>query len=207
MKKILLFIFSILFFSGCLQVQESKQPVSLNPAEKKCIEDGASYQILESNSQKIGVCIFPNNAKCEQWAYFRGECNSTHPNFCMEDFDCDCGKNKITNQCFFGQRDFVDPSKQCPDFCTGFAGQLEPKCINFSCQLVQRQNQPQEPFCGFSQGKCSKDSDCLVGGCSGQVCYSKDIEAPITTCEYRECYNAAKYGLGCKCADGFCKWT
>lgn len=62
-------------------------------------------------------------------------------------------------------------------------------------------------FCGWStNGTCAGDSDCMSGGCSGQVCQSKSEEPAITTCEYRECYSAAQYGVACGCDDGKCQW-
>ncbi len=67
--------------------------------------------------------------------------------------------------------------------------------------------QPKEGFCGTStNGECSADSDCTSGGCSGQVCQSKSEEPMITTCEYRDCYNAEEYGVKCSCVTGTCAW-
>src|SRR3989344_475474 len=54
--------------------------------------------------------------------------------------------------------------------------------------------------------ECSSDSDCATGGCSGQVCTTKEL-APsiITTCEYRGEY--ACLGLaGCGCINNKCQW-
>lgn len=65
-----------------------------------------------------------------------------------------------------------------------------------------------EKFCGWSTyGECSSDSDCLAGGCSSQVCYSKNEEPIVTTCEWRDCYNADTYGVSCKCVENKCQWT
>ncbi|HSB46695.1 MAG TPA: eight-cysteine-cluster domain-containing protein [Candidatus Bilamarchaeum sp.] len=62
-------------------------------------------------------------------------------------------------------------------------------------------------FCGTStQASCSSDSDCITGGCSGQVCQGKNEEPVITTCEYRTCYSAAAFGLKCGCMAGKCQW-
>ncbi|MEA3343131.1 MAG: eight-cysteine-cluster domain-containing protein [archaeon] len=68
---------------------------------------------------------------------------------------------------------------------------------------------PTDPaFCGSStNGACAVDSDCIIGGCSGQVCQSKNEESVGTTCEYRECYNAKRYGVACKCTQNKCQWT
>ena len=64
------------------------------------------------------------------------------------------------------------------------------------------------PFCGIStEGKCNSNTDCIVSGCSNQVCQSKQEARIITTCEFRECYNAEAYGLKCKCSNGKCKWA
>ncbi|MDD3808604.1 MAG: hypothetical protein PHG49_03850 [Candidatus Pacebacteria bacterium] len=39
-------------------------------------------------------------------------------------------------------------------------------------------------FCGQqTNGICTKDSDCTVGGCSGTVCQSKSEPSVITTCD------------------------
>jgi len=65
-----------------------------------------------------------------------------------------------------------------------------------------------EDFCGSSTyGSCTSDSDCITGGCSGQVCQSKNEEKVITTCEMRDCYDARKYNLNCKCLDNKCQWS
>lgn len=51
--------------------------------------------------------------------------------------------------------------------------------------------------------ECSSDTDCFVGGCSGQLC-SRDEEV-ITTCEWKEEYGC--YTLSsCGCIDGKCEW-
>lgn len=62
-------------------------------------------------------------------------------------------------------------------------------------------------FCGWStNGTCSGDGDCVSGGCSGQVCQGASEEPVITTCEYRECYDAQAYGISCGCVSGSCGW-
>ncbi len=61
-------------------------------------------------------------------------------------------------------------------------------------------------FCGFStSASCTEDSDCKPTGCSNQVCGGID-EDIITTCEYRECYDAEMYGVKCGCISGQCRW-
>ncbi|MEM4389602.1 MAG: eight-cysteine-cluster domain-containing protein [Candidatus Micrarchaeia archaeon] len=126
---------------------------------------------------------------------------------CATDADCACGVHVVTRECFFGNKQFVDVSQQCPDYCTGIAGNLETRCVSGECRIVQRARPPQ-PFCGYStNGPCAADVDCIRGGCSGQVCQSRTEKPVITTCEYRECYEAERYGLACRCVAGACRWS
>lgn len=61
-------------------------------------------------------------------------------------------------------------------------------------------------FCGFStEAACNSDSDCKVGGCSSQVCEGIN-ENTNTICDAKECYDAGKYGLSCKCINNKCGW-
>jgi len=63
-------------------------------------------------------------------------------------------------------------------------------------------------FCGISTyGECNNDSDCITSGCSSQICQSKYEEPIFTTCEYRDCYDAKKYNLSCKCVNNKCQWV
>jgi eight-cysteine-cluster-containing protein len=57
-----------------------------------------------------------------------------------------------------------------------------------------------ESFCGSStQGPCSSDSDCITSGCSGQICQSVSEDISSICGEHKDCYNAAKFGMSCKC--------
>jgi len=62
-------------------------------------------------------------------------------------------------------------------------------------------------FCGTSTlHSCNLSSDCVAGGCSGQVCEGKN-EGIATTCEWKDCYKDEDYGVVCKCVSGKCKWA
>lgn len=61
--------------------EESPKPTSgdmglPNPASVFCEEKGYTLEIrtAEDGSQQ-GFCIFPDGSKCDEWAYFRGECS------------------------------------------------------------------------------------------------------------------------------------
>lgn len=55
---------------------------------------------------------------------------------CISDSDCACGRNKQTNDCAFGNANYIDTQNQCPDFCSGFDGNLVIKCISNVCTQV-----------------------------------------------------------------------
>jgi len=95
MKTKLLLVLSCLVLAGCtpstFQPEElvpSEMPTSLpstptpepamglpNPASVFCEQQGYTLEIrtAEDGSQS-GWCIFPDGSECDEWAYFRGEC-------------------------------------------------------------------------------------------------------------------------------------
>ncbi|MEK6837641.1 MAG: eight-cysteine-cluster domain-containing protein [Nanoarchaeota archaeon] len=57
-----------------------------------------------------------------------------------------------------------------------------------------------------AEAECGSDSDCGIGGCSGQVCATAEkASGLITTCEYREEYSCLKL-TSCGCVQGRCAW-
>ncbi len=125
--------------------------------------------------------------------------------FCFLDSDCACGRNMLTGECFYGNKNFVNASEQCPDFCAGIGGSFELKCINNGCKRVATAFPPTVPPSFFGP-ECSADADCGTGGCSGQICGQKDkVQGIITTCEYKPEYDCLKK-TGCGCISGKCEW-
>ena len=70
--------------------------------------------------------------KCEN------NCRNIMMKYCSQDSECSCGTEIGSGDCFYGNKDFVDETQQCPDFCTGIAGNLVIKCIGNQC--VQKQS-------------------------------------------------------------------
>ena len=65
-----------------------------------------------------------------------------------------------------------------------------------------------EKFCGWSTfGNCSTDSECIRGGCNGEVCQSEFEEKVLTRCDDRDCYNPNFYSLSCLCVGKECQWV
>jgi|GEM_PF-1285968 len=46
-----------------------------NPASVKCLADGGKLDTYDSLIGQFSLCVFSDNSICDEWAYFRGECN------------------------------------------------------------------------------------------------------------------------------------
>ena len=59
----------------CSQTSASPSVGMANPASVYCVQQGGKSEIRTgANGSQAGFCIFTNQAECEEWAYFRGEC-------------------------------------------------------------------------------------------------------------------------------------
>lgn len=46
-----------------------------NPASAYCEENGGRLEIhADESGGQIGYCVFEDGSECEEWAFFRGEC-------------------------------------------------------------------------------------------------------------------------------------
>ena len=46
-----------------------------NPASVYCEEKGGKVELREDASGGVaGICVFSDGSECDEWAYFRGEC-------------------------------------------------------------------------------------------------------------------------------------
>ncbi len=80
------------------------------------------------------------------WQYLGGPKEkgkeTENENYCEKNTDCACGVNINTGDCFYGNKDYVDTTRQCPDFCTGITENLIIRCINNQC--IQRSKEIEE---------------------------------------------------------------
>ncbi|MBN1120776.1 MAG: DUF333 domain-containing protein [Anaerolineae bacterium] len=61
-----------LIASGC-QPKEAEAGLP-NPASVYCEEQGGKLEIRDEEGGQRGVCIFDDGSECDEWAYFRSEC-------------------------------------------------------------------------------------------------------------------------------------
>jgi uncharacterized protein len=57
-----------------------ESPVELaNPASKYCVDQGGRLEIRDEAAGQAGYCIFEDGSECEEWAFYRGECEPGTP--------------------------------------------------------------------------------------------------------------------------------
>ena len=73
----LCFASSFLPSVGCAQEESEQNKVTLaNPASVNCTEQGGTLEIrTDEQGGQAGYCLFADGSECDEWAYFRGECN------------------------------------------------------------------------------------------------------------------------------------
>ena len=64
-----------LLFGACGSGEPTdERPGLANPASVYCEEQGGTLQMRQGDGGTYGVCVFEDATECEEWAYFRGEC-------------------------------------------------------------------------------------------------------------------------------------
>ncbi|MEM4240037.1 MAG: hypothetical protein QXM31_04580 [Candidatus Woesearchaeota archaeon] len=115
----------IVFLSSCAYVPP-KQGI---PGPVACTE--------EAKICPDGSAVGRTGPNCEF-----APCPERGSNYCDVDEDCVCdGFDTRKDQCFVGNRQyydlFVDKERDCPDFCTGIAGDKGVRCIENACMIVK----------------------------------------------------------------------
>jgi len=118
-------------------------------------------ECLSCCANSAGPCIDLCCGKCKA----KPSCkDQTYSRACREDTDCTCGKNVITKECDYGIAECINELQQCPDFCTGIAGNLEIVCKDNQCVQVVKPT------------GCTTDADCRYGAewCEDGACVACD---------------------------------
>jgi putative hemolysin len=78
----LLLFFGTILSSACTSSQTSPTPeINLpNPASVYCEQNGGLLEFRQDSAGNVtGTCVFPDGSECDEWLYFRGECNPADP--------------------------------------------------------------------------------------------------------------------------------
>jgi uncharacterized protein len=73
----LFLLIGIALSASCSPAQTSPtpEPNMPNPASVYCEQHVGKLEIVTAaDGSQSGICIFPDGSKCDEWAYFRGEC-------------------------------------------------------------------------------------------------------------------------------------
>jgi putative hemolysin len=77
MSHISFWLIGVLFLTACTSSPITPTPeASLpNPASVHCEQNGGKVELRQDASGGVaGVCTFPDGSECDEWAFFRGEC-------------------------------------------------------------------------------------------------------------------------------------
>jgi len=104
------------YFPGC----------EIKNGECTKISNSTADQLFSKCKYYIGICERTSDSEiafqCEEIV------RTTMKTVCESDEDCACGKDIETGECFMGNKNYVDVSEQCPDFCSGIDGSYEIIC-------------------------------------------------------------------------------
>ena len=74
MTRIITFTIILIALTACA----SSQPEAglANPASVYCEQNGNKHEIRTApDGAQSGICVFPDGSSCDEWAYYRGECD------------------------------------------------------------------------------------------------------------------------------------
>jgi hypothetical protein len=86
-----------------------------NPASVYCEQNGNTLEIhTADDGSQSGVCIFPDGSTCDEWAYFRGECDATEQESPTSAPTVEAGTEEIAD--WWGVIRSTEPSAQYDDY-------------------------------------------------------------------------------------------
>jgi putative hemolysin len=69
---------TVAVLAGCgggSTAQQPDEPGIANPASEYCVEQGGRVDIrVDEDGAEQGFCVFTDGSECDEWAFFRGEC-------------------------------------------------------------------------------------------------------------------------------------
>lgn len=117
--------------ANVLNISKSCRDSCVKPCKNKC-GDGICQQV---------VCTSLNCPCAETNETCPIDCSADKiEKYCKTEKDCACGMKIGTEECFYGNYNYVNTTAQCPDFCTGIAGNLKLRCKDHVCTQVTISN-------------------------------------------------------------------
>jgi len=70
---LILMVVALMFLAACDSVPDTEKIP--NPASVFCVQNGGKLEMRQDASgATAGICVFPDGSECEEWAFFRKEC-------------------------------------------------------------------------------------------------------------------------------------
>ena len=145
------------------------------------------------------VCEGPIDCGAGTCACVNGQCAVESAQYCDRDSDCSCGTDINSGQCAYGNKKYINETKQCPDYCSGIAGDKEIICENHKCTQAAKKLD------------CKTDSDCVPEQCCHPTtCINTGGKKPCTMLNGKFlctqiCSGPIDCGAGsCGCVNGKC---
>ncbi len=111
-----------------------------NPASVYCEEQGGNLSIIsDKDGSQYGMCGFDDGSSCEEWAFFRGECNKGESLVCSSDEDCVQDSCCHAKGCVLKSNAPSCKGVMCTMNCepgTLDCGQGSCKCLNSKCEAI-----------------------------------------------------------------------
>jgi putative hemolysin len=142
---LLIFVLIMLVKTSNKNTNIANQTSIANPASVYCIEQGGNLDIrADFNGGEKGICVFNDGSECDEWAFFRKECNksSFYSNLsldCANDNDCVPASCCHANSCVKKENSPVCSGIACTLSCepkTLDCGQGSCVCVNSKCSAI-----------------------------------------------------------------------
>ncbi len=123
-----------------ITVQDGRVVIAFLDGKYNMLEDEMEGEPLCKDSCGDGICqeVVCEGDGCpcpETETSCPKDCKSTaiDRKYCAADSDCACGRSVDSSQCLYGNKKYVDPSKKCPEYCNGTAGEFPLTCVANQC--------------------------------------------------------------------------
>jgi len=65
----------VIVVAGCGSAKQEPQAGMANPASVNCEDKEGKLEIRkDADGNEVGICVFKDGSECEEWSFFRGEC-------------------------------------------------------------------------------------------------------------------------------------
>ena len=193
----LIFLTIVLVLLGCATKQHTDNTQIANPASVFCEKNSGKLAIITAaDGSQSGECTLADGTKCEEWAYYRGECPKkcgSCPQLASPSSDF-CKDGKIVpsapDECGCVGASTCEPvactmdAKTCPD--GSFVGRIAPNCEFAPCP-VEKNVSAEKNYCTPESRKAKICKEVYIPVCAWYGQQIKCFKAPCAVTESNGC--------------------